>query len=210
MIVTKGQTMTVNRSKPDQYQLRFPPGLRDELRADAEIRGRSMNAEILARLEEYPKLQLLQPRVSYLEMENQQLKEELEKQRSVSAQLQHLLSENFEDEKRRDENDREASEAIEKRFNELMQQTEYLETLKAELLELSKEREGINEDLVKHQREALELLVQSHRIATTTLRNLAKTPTPEMIGTTLTPELFDKLFKQLVRVEQKLGGSEEE
>jgi len=43
--------MTVNRSKPDQYQLRFPPGLRDRLKKAADKRGRSMNAEIINRLE---------------------------------------------------------------------------------------------------------------------------------------------------------------
>ena len=44
--------MTENRSKPDQYQLRFPPGMRDRLKAAAIGNGRSMNAEIISRLEE--------------------------------------------------------------------------------------------------------------------------------------------------------------
>ena len=44
--------MTVNRSKPDQYQLRFPPGLRDKLKVAADRNSRSMNAEIVARLVE--------------------------------------------------------------------------------------------------------------------------------------------------------------
>lgn len=43
--------MAVNRSKPDQYQLRFPEGMRERLKQAAEDNSRSMNAEIIARLE---------------------------------------------------------------------------------------------------------------------------------------------------------------
>lgn len=42
--------MGVNRRNPDQYLLRLPPGLRDQIQADADRNGRSMNAEIIARL----------------------------------------------------------------------------------------------------------------------------------------------------------------
>ena len=45
----------------DRFQIRLPDGLRDELKALAERNGRSMNAEIVARLQEslkspYPEL----------------------------------------------------------------------------------------------------------------------------------------------------------
>ncbi|TAV08390.1 Arc family DNA-binding protein [Rhizobium ruizarguesonis] len=43
--------MTVNRTNPDQYQLRFPAGLRDRVKAIADHNGRSMNAEIIAMIE---------------------------------------------------------------------------------------------------------------------------------------------------------------
>jgi phage FluMu gp28-like protein len=36
----------------DKYVVRFPEGLRDKVKASAEANGRSMNAEIIARLEE--------------------------------------------------------------------------------------------------------------------------------------------------------------
>lgn len=36
----------------DQFNLRFPDGMRDEIRRAAEASGRSMNAEIIARLED--------------------------------------------------------------------------------------------------------------------------------------------------------------
>jgi hypothetical protein len=50
-----GVLMSVKRSNPDQYQLRFPPGLRDRIKAAAELNGRSMNAEIIRVLErEFP------------------------------------------------------------------------------------------------------------------------------------------------------------
>lgn len=34
----------------DKYVIRFPEGMRDEIKAAAEANGRSMNAEIIARL----------------------------------------------------------------------------------------------------------------------------------------------------------------
>ncbi len=36
----------------DKFMLRFPEGMRDRIKAEAERNGRSMNAEIIARLEE--------------------------------------------------------------------------------------------------------------------------------------------------------------
>lgn len=39
--------------KLDQYIVRFPDGMRDELKEAAKANGRSMNAEIIARLEDY-------------------------------------------------------------------------------------------------------------------------------------------------------------
>lgn len=206
--------MAVNRTKTDQYQLRLPPGLREELREAAELHSRSMNAEIVERLEQYPNLVRLPMDISYLKMKNEQLKAELlasrealVEQKKISAQLQHLLSENFEDAKRREDNDREAAEYMETRLNELKAQSDYLESLKAELAQLSKERAGIKseaEDLVKHQAEAIEMLVESQRATAAVLKDLANRQEPEITGTSLTPELFDKLFNQLVRVEQKL------
>nr|WP_277024021.1 MULTISPECIES: Arc family DNA-binding protein [Paracoccus] len=45
---------TVGRGA-DQYTVRFPDGLRDRIKAAAEAKGRSMNSEIVAALEEkYP------------------------------------------------------------------------------------------------------------------------------------------------------------
>jgi hypothetical protein len=39
----------------DAFSVRFPPGMRDRIKAAADLNGRSMNAEILATLEErYP------------------------------------------------------------------------------------------------------------------------------------------------------------
>ena len=39
-------------AKQDQFVLRFPDGMRGWLKAAADLQGRSMNAEIIARLEE--------------------------------------------------------------------------------------------------------------------------------------------------------------
>ncbi|MCB1466170.1 MAG: Arc family DNA-binding protein [Rhizobiaceae bacterium] len=40
----------------DQFPLRFPDGMRDRIKASAEVSGRSMNAEIVAKLERYDSL----------------------------------------------------------------------------------------------------------------------------------------------------------
>ncbi|MGI3128223.1 Arc family DNA-binding protein [Nitratireductor sp. PBL-C9] len=47
--------MAENRSKSDGFMLRFPDGMRGRIKAAAEANNRSMNAEIIATLEEaYP------------------------------------------------------------------------------------------------------------------------------------------------------------
>ncbi|MDX0424485.1 Arc family DNA-binding protein [Sinorhizobium meliloti] len=42
--------MAIGRRNQDQYMLRLPDGLRDEIKAAAEANNRSMNSEIIARL----------------------------------------------------------------------------------------------------------------------------------------------------------------
>ncbi|MDK1377121.1 MULTISPECIES: Arc family DNA-binding protein [unclassified Sinorhizobium] len=195
----------------DQFPLRLPDGMRDQLKEEADKNNRSMNAEIVARLEGYD---IIHWRMGQLMEEKERLtaqldatREALIEQKTISARLQHLLSENFEDAKRREDNDREAAEAIEARFNEMKAQSEYLESLKAELLELSKERDDINseaEDLIKQQGEAIEMLMKGQRATAAVLKEIAKRQEPDITGTPLTPDLFDKLFNQLVRLEQKL------
>lgn len=41
-----------NRNLTDKFMLRLPDGMRDQIRVSAEANGRSMNAEIVATLEE--------------------------------------------------------------------------------------------------------------------------------------------------------------
>lgn len=54
--------MSENRSNPDQFQLRLPPGLRDRIKLAAEQSSRSMNAEIVATLEDaYPAPRPIRP-----------------------------------------------------------------------------------------------------------------------------------------------------
>jgi chromosome segregation ATPase len=49
--------MAENRSKSDGFMLRFPPELRDQVKVDADESGRSMNAEIIWRIENYAEAQ---------------------------------------------------------------------------------------------------------------------------------------------------------
>jgi|GEM_PF-3896209 len=47
--------MTESRSLTDKFMLRLPDGMRDRIKAKADENGRSMNAEIVATLEDkYP------------------------------------------------------------------------------------------------------------------------------------------------------------
>ena len=53
--------------KLDQYIVRFPDGMRDKLKKAAKENNRSLNAEIIARLEEYPRISLLENSIKALE-----------------------------------------------------------------------------------------------------------------------------------------------
>ena len=159
------------------FGLRLQPELKERIKEAAELHGRSMNAEIVAILEEYPRLAMLPMDVSYLKMENEQLaakleatKDALEDQRKISAGLQQLLSENFSDAQAKNAADQETFEAIQTRYDALQEQAEYLERLKAELLSQSKE--------------PAEKVVISDQ--------------------PMTSELFDKLFDHLIRLEKKI------
>lgn len=59
-----------NRDYPDQYMMRFPKGMRDELKAAAKANGRALNTEIIARLEAIPELAR---RINFLEMDGLEL-----------------------------------------------------------------------------------------------------------------------------------------
>ncbi|SMC70553.1 Arc-like DNA binding domain-containing protein [Fulvimarina manganoxydans] len=44
--------MAKKAAEYDQFQVRLPPGMRDQIKAASEANNRSMNAEVVARLEE--------------------------------------------------------------------------------------------------------------------------------------------------------------
>jgi DNA repair exonuclease SbcCD ATPase subunit len=164
----------------DQYMIRFPEGLRDTIKEAAELHGRSMNTEIIERLEKYTELARLPMDVSYLRMENERLTAELteaksdtEKQRVLVAQLQHLIDVEHEEAER----DQETLNEIERQFNELKEQAEYLEKLKAEILELSKERQELDKDrdkLIEDQSKTIEALRASQGTHERLLQNLVE------------------------------------
>lgn len=60
-------------SQLDQYMVRFPEGMRDELKAAAAAFNRSLNAEIIARLEQYKKWLPIAAGHNYLEAEVKRL-----------------------------------------------------------------------------------------------------------------------------------------
>ncbi|AWC25622.1 MULTISPECIES: Arc family DNA-binding protein [Aminobacter] len=61
----------------EQFMVRLPDGMREALKADAEASGRSMNAEIVARLEEHPGLLRMAQQLQYCSMERVRLEQEL-------------------------------------------------------------------------------------------------------------------------------------
>lgn len=176
--------MAENRSKSVQYLLRMPPGMREELKQAADFHARSLNAEIVERLENYMKLFGLKPKVLYLEHTKDELEKELAtvraelaEQKAITKQLQHLIQEGHEKAQFDSDNENDALSAIEDRYNDMKAQAAYLESLKAELLELSKERDEIKSDadeLVKQQSEAIARLEKTQRTTTNVLVGLQK------------------------------------
>lgn len=69
--------MATPKQTDPQFKLRLTPMLRDEIEAAAAAHNRSMNAEIVDRLERHHDLARLPMDVAYLEMENQRLTKEL-------------------------------------------------------------------------------------------------------------------------------------
>ena len=112
-----------------QLKLRLTEQLKASVTEEAKLHNRSVNSEIVARLEEYPKLRRLQMDVSYFKMENERLttelteaKAEAEKQSVLAAQLKHLLDEGF----RKAEQDEETIGVIEKNTMSLKNKQTFL------------------------------------------------------------------------------------
>ena len=127
--------------------IRLPDGMRDELKEAAEQNGRSMNAEIVARIEEHPRLSRLKMDADYLKLENERLVAELTEAKSSLDEVRFqkfALQELMKQRRQSEELEAEGLSSIEERFNELKEQTNYLESLKAELLELAKDHDDLD------------------------------------------------------------------
>lgn len=136
--------------------------------------GRSMNAEIVARIEAYDALHF---RIGELAEEKEKLTAQLDatrdalaEQKKISVQLQQLIHMQSEDAQR----DQETENVITEKFNELKEQSEYLETLKAEILRLHKELEAEQAEerrALKDQETLLSRIEKSERTATELLKS---------------------------------------
>ncbi|WP_442580749.1 Arc family DNA-binding protein [Mesorhizobium sp. ASY16-5R] len=62
----------------DKVIVRLPDGMRDSLKAEAEANNRSMNAEIVARLENFPQIESLRKTLGGFMRDNAQLRDEKE------------------------------------------------------------------------------------------------------------------------------------
>ncbi|RWG02545.1 Arc family DNA-binding protein [Mesorhizobium sp.] len=151
-----------------QFKLRIPSALKDKLEQAASVNNRAISAEILARLSEsfdWPAVRNgLNHERDYLEGELKKTQAELAsvraalaEQKTITQQLQALIGESAEDAQHRQE----AEDAIEKRFAELKEQSDLLESLKEELAHLSHARGDTSaqtEALLKQQSELIEQL----------------------------------------------------
>lgn len=112
----------------EQFVVRLPDGMRDRIKQAAETSGRSMNQEIVERLQEsfeYPELRAAAARErSYIETGWEKAKTELaaakdalEQQKIITRQLQALIGDNS----TKARQDQEIVETIEGKFAELME-----------------------------------------------------------------------------------------
>lgn len=156
-----------------RYTIRVPADLYASLQEGAG--EKSVNAEIVARLERYnalPKIisdyeqaekDLFEARVKVmsLQAELEATQNALTDQKKVSAMLQQLLKESA-DEAKQDHEDRQAAgAAIERKYNDMVEQRTLLEGLKEELAHLSHARddsEGETARLVRQQADSLKNL----------------------------------------------------
>lgn len=70
-------------SKQDQYVLRLPDGMRDEIKKAAEANGRSMNAEIISRIEA--------ARSPSADLETEDLKQRLTREQQTNERIEKML-----------------------------------------------------------------------------------------------------------------------
>lgn len=156
----------------DKYVVRFPDGLRERLKKAAEANNRSLNAEIVARLEEYHRLFPLQPRVAQLTTELEAAREALAYQKHTTQMLQQLLKENS-DEAHQEADEREAAyQLIANKYDDLAEQRRLLESVKEELEKLRAERAETTPTLAQQQAEMIESLRKTEKLAQETLLQL--------------------------------------
>lgn len=100
----------------EKLLLRFPPGMRDRIKVEAKANGRSMNAEVVQRLQEaYESLDYQRSRSSVPDWTDEEI-EEMQNSplRSAPIRIQNQLDEISEQQKQLAENFRMIVDAIEK------------------------------------------------------------------------------------------------
>ncbi|RWI46384.1 MAG: Arc family DNA-binding protein [Mesorhizobium sp.] len=151
-----------------QFKFRIPAELKERLEAAATANNRAVSAEILARLDEsfnWPGIRdglrserdFIEGKWKEAQLELAACERDLKQQKTVTQQLQALISDSAEDAQHRQA----VEDAIEKRYAELKEQFDLLEGLKEELAHLSQARGDTSsqtEALLKQQSELIEQL----------------------------------------------------
>lgn len=147
--------MAKTSNDSDKFIIRLPDGMREMIKAAAVKNGRTMNAEVVSRIEMYD---VLWANMAEYSGDNERLtgeltatKAALAEQQAITRALQGLLNQHSEEAHFKDENDKEVENYLEKSFGALKEQTEYLEALKHELLLQTKKRSAPLSDAEKEE-----------------------------------------------------------
>lgn len=146
----------------DKYVLRLPDGMRDRIKAAAELNGRSMNAEIVARLTEYPELVSAQGLASLLEHENKLLQERIAELETLNDIARKVIDD--------------AAERTNVDENKV-EFAEYLESFDRHLKNLKDEDNKLIEDqqkLIEQQSQAIEKMSENLRFSSGVLQSFTR------------------------------------
>lgn len=180
--------------KLDQYIVRFPEGMRDKIKADAEASNRSLNAEIIARLEAYDvfaqRLEDAEQKLFTALNEREHFRKQWEQMAQIVDKSIDISKEAMvlEAERKRNEAQKaaleETKEHVERQTHHLIElhernasQLAQLEKIRVDIQAMSKERLSIDtarDEIISQQAKLIEQLQSITRDGTRIIRTIMK------------------------------------
>lgn len=180
--------------KLDQYIVRFPEGMRDRIKAEAEISNRSLNAEIIARLETYDamakRIEEREERLFTAEAERKYFEQEWEKAAAIVNEASSIDEKRMllEAERQRNEAQKaaleETKEHVEREMRHLMKvheqnnaQLALLEKLRTDIQSMSEDRLAIDkgrDEIISRQSELIDQMRNINRDGIVIMRGIMK------------------------------------